>query len=91
MNAAKGPYKKSVHQHLVEVIEWTANAAREAVERDRFSGEATSEDFGMGLWQTFLVKFRDIAPGHDRDVVCTAMSATYRATVRALRAVEKKS
>jgi len=78
---AKCTYKKGVHQYLVEVIEWTAEAAREAVALDLHRGEPTCEDFGMGLWQTFLVKFASVQ-GPDRDIICTAMSATYRATVR---------
>jgi hypothetical protein len=89
-DAARAPYKKSVHQYLVEVIEWAADAAREAVERDRYYGEETSEDFGIGLWQYFLVKYREVPPGHDRDILCTALSATYRATVRAILAAEKE-
>jgi hypothetical protein len=80
---AKKPYPKSTCQVLDEVIKWAADAAREQVSLAAFRGEAPEPDFGMGLWQGFQAKFPK-ADGVDYDVLATALSSTYRATVREL-------
>jgi hypothetical protein len=80
---AKKPYPKSTYRLMAEVIDWAAEAAREAVSADLATGQTPDTEFGMGLWQSFQEKFPK-AEGVDYDVLVTALSSSYRATAREL-------
>ena len=73
----------STHQQLVKVIEWATAAAKEQVQIAQSRCEAPDLDYGMGLWQSFQAEFPK-EPGVDYDILVTALSATYRAVVKAI-------
>ena len=86
---------KSTYQLLAEVIPWAIEAAREHVELSRFNGETPDPETSMGLWQSFQAKFQAKFPKHegiafpsdtavDYDVLVTAYSKAYEASVKAL-------
>jgi ribosomal protein L37AE/L43A len=83
------PYPKSIHETLREIIAWSAEAAREHVERARWEGSEPDPDGSMGLWQSFQARWPKEGFVGNYELAVTVYGATFSAAVKELAEATK--